>query len=262
MGKECYPRHIYEATRFELMSELLHKETIKLLPSLDRQEWEKVGRDIKDWLNGERSDLAPIHDFWNLAEGIMMGSKLKPVVRYVTAENITWTKKDLGIDQIDIMWPVGILEKSGELPYTASSILAYLELVPGALEENMELSDRLEGKYKHRDHYPVIALQNDKGQYELGDGNRRTLRAILKGKEALSAWVGDYSDDTFRPKNYWVGTGFLRELGYYAQQAKDLGELDAVEVWRKAIQSVLEASTIARINWGLRVGKRHEWLDL
>lgn len=80
MNQLKYPKHIYDKVRVEAATQLLQKECIKLLPSLDKSEWQKVCEDVSAWYDGEKSDLMPVHDFWNLADGIMVGSKLKQVV--------------------------------------------------------------------------------------------------------------------------------------------------------------------------------------
>lgn len=245
-----YPPHITDLKRVNMVAELLEKECVKLLPSLSLSEWKKVSSDIRSWFEGEKSDLAPVHDFWNLADGIMVGSKLKQLVRYFSAENISWSRIDVPVQDIDIVWPVG--EFVGlELPYTQTTIKEYLAANPGVLEKNIDMSNTFEEKYKPREHYPVILVGKHSGRFDIGDGNRRVLRCMLQNKPKIPAWAGNYISGD-EPINYWVSTGELRKLLYLAERANKDNKPEVIQSIREVLKEMFEISEIAKINWDLR----------
>ncbi len=258
MNQPKYPKHIYDKVRVKAATQLLQKECIKLLPSLDKTEWQKVCEDVSAWYDGEKSDLMPVHDFWNLADGIMVGSKLKQVVRYFTAENINWNLREVDVAKIDIVWPVGDFEALGKLPYSKDKIDKYLLNHPEEKSKNIKLSDTFEAKYKPREDFPVILVENDQERFTVHDGNRRVLRAILYGKQTISAWSGEYVSGS-APRNYWVSTGYLRQLLYYAQEASDMGDEKTIEAIKSLLGYLFGVSESARINWDLRCREQNDF---
>lgn len=247
---DTYPLHVIDKKRVAMVSELLQKECIKLLPSLSKLEWQKASRDITNWFEGEKSDLAPVHDFWNLADGIMVGSKLKQVIKYFSAENISWQREEVGTRKIDIEWQVGEFDNL-ELPYTFESITRLTAEDPKVLEKNIRLSDGFEKKYKPREYFPVILVENKNNRFSVLDGNRRVLRSVLYKKDRIAACKGSYISGS-EPLNYWVTTGELRKLLYIAERASEENNKTVVEAVKTILNNYFKQSEIAKINWNLR----------
>ncbi len=256
--ERIYPDHIYEPIRRKIAAELVHKELIKLFSSFSKDEWAKILVDVKEWFKGERSDLAPVHDFWNMIDGVMTGSKLKQVVRYFTAENIRWQTKDISVDKIDIMWPVGYLTQLGSLPYRPTKIQAYFKKNPIAFKKNKTLSDKLEARHRSREFYPIILVGSEDNRYQVHDGNRRVLRAIIYNRTTIKAHCGKYVEGK-KPRNYWFPTGDLRKLLYYAESANESNNRAQVEAIKKVLKQIFAETEIARINYNLRCANKSDF---
>jgi LPS sulfotransferase NodH len=80
------------------------------------------------------------------------------------------------------------------------------------------------------------------------DGNRRVIRAVVYERETIDAWVGTLAA-TERPRNYWVTTGYLRELVRLAEE-KESDELTTAV--SKVLETLFNESEIARVNFRLR----------
>lgn len=77
MANQIYPKHIYEPMRIKIAAQLMQKELRKLLPSVPEKLRPQLDNDVGSWLDGTKSELAPVHDFWNGLEGLMQGSSSK-----------------------------------------------------------------------------------------------------------------------------------------------------------------------------------------
>jgi hypothetical protein len=261
MVNKIYPDHIYDKARVEIMASLITKECIKLFPSLNQKYIGLIGVDIKNWFDGSASDLSPVHDFWNLTDGIMVGSKLKQIVKSLTAQNYTWRRDvDIPLKDIKISWPIGVLSEMGPPPYSYDDVINALNS-SDKMEESIKDSDRLEAQYVPRDHYPVILRESSMGNYyEVLDGNRRTFRAILKGHTNIKADVGrrNHISDKAYPINYWVTTGELRKMMTHVEICSAQNQIEILDSIKTYLKYLFSLSDIAKINWDLRCKNNSE----
>ena len=221
-----YPKHFYDPIRIEIAVSQLQHDFRKLLPSVSKNEWKNIDKDISEWFSGEEFELEPVHDFWNFFGGAARELKLKSMLFWITAENVTWKKDEVKTSEIVITWDFPGLEFMGKAPYRVKDVIAklnqpeYKELLDSMRKD----SDKRSKKYMPRDQFPVIlfhdsrggVIDNLRGHYIL-EGNRRVVRAIVRKEEKVSAYVGKFtSSDEKWPKNYWIRTGILRDLIFLA----------------------------------------------
>ena len=244
-----YPAHIFEPQRIEIARELVLKEYYKLFPMLEAANFDQVSTSILYWLHGSGYELAPVADFWNYIDGTILTLHLKDVVPYITSANITWQLEALDPRQLQIGWPVGNLAEHGQPPYNYEFINQRILQNAQQMVINRRISDeKSSDTVVSRDHYPVLVRREPDGRLTLLDGNRRTLRALLYGRNGINAWVGTVREQP-RLRDHWVNTGFLRRLlAEYAEAPTD-------EV-RASVQSqlriILTSSEIARFNFETR----------
>lgn len=254
MIDHIYPDHIYDTVRIDIMAELLTKEFIKLFPSLNSDIYKLMGGDVLNWFDGKASDLAPVHDFWNLADGIMVGSKLKQIVKTLTAQNYSWSQNiEIDLKNIKIVWPMGTLSEIGNPPYNYSDVTTYFSDLENK-RRNMDLIKTFQGDYSPRDDYPIMLRESVIGSYDILDGNRRVWQAILYDKNVIKANVGKNNNslDDRQPMNYWVTTGELRKIMSYLAICIEQDKQEIIESIRAYLKYIFKVSDIARINWNLR----------
>ncbi len=253
---KIYPNHVYDETRIKIAAELLHKEFIKLTPSLNEKEWQGIGQDIRDWFEGKRSDLAPVHDFWNGFHGIMSGFKLKAPVRFITAENVEWSQQEVSVKDIPLSWSIPSIAKLGK-GASYQQVYDYIHSSEAEYKKQKDLADMMAARFKiSRREFPILLVKSPTGHILL-DGNRRTLEAIIYDRPTIAAWVGDMGGDS-EPKNYWVSTAFLRDLMREAEAADATGDQATVEAVSKFLKYLCGRSEVARINWDLRCRDQSE----
>lgn len=213
MNKE-YPKHVYEPIRIRAAREIIQKELIKLFPSVSKNLWPEIAKDVRNWFNGEKSELASVHDFWNGFEGITQGFKLKGILCWLTAENIRWREKTIPVNKIIFSTDLPILSFLAKVPFKAQLLIDFIKN-----SENWKkfLEIRCDSDFHSRtsfsrDDYRILVVQNKKGYYELLDGHRRVIRKIVYHKKIIKAYVGKFTTKSQLPKNYWVSTGFMRNL--------------------------------------------------
>lgn len=253
-----YPAHFYEPIRIEIAVSQIQHDFRKLFPSLNSKQWPKIDKDISEWFLGEKFELEPAHDFWNIFGGFARGLKLKSLLSWVTAENVVWAKKDVPVSKIEITWDFPGLEFMGKAPHKAKDIIEKLN--SAELKETKEKlkRDSIErsNKYSPRDDFPIMLFDDPKGEvigvrpgFYVLEGNRRTVKAIVNDFETLSAYVGKFKDPKkdYWPDNYWLQTGILRDLIFLSvgyNKGKDQGAFDLT---RKFYQLLLRDFDIARI---------------
>lgn len=246
LEKRPYPEHIYDPIRIGIATELIEKELLRITPSLSEQARQELEGDIKNWVDGRKVNLAPIHDFWNGFDGITRGFKLKNFLPNVTAENISWKRTNIPIDSITTTAELPIMEPLGNPPYDVKALKDALA-GPILYQDFKQDSDYHSAHPIPRDHYPVLLLRQGEIVKTL-DGNRRVIRAAVYERETIDAWVGTLAA-TERPRNYWVTTGYLRELVRLAEE-KESDELTTAV--SKVLETLFNESEIARVNFRLR----------
>lgn len=215
--KHEFSQHFYEPIRIKIAAEMMQKELRKLLPAIPENLWPKVDQNIKDWFDKPNFELALVHDFWNGFEGITLGFKCKNIVRYLTAENIHWSTRDIDLLNLIFVTDLPIYEKIFKIPFKGQELVNFLKNPKNHKEliKFKEDSDWHASSSLPRDHYPIILIKED-NNYRILDGHRRVIRAILHGKSKIKAYVGKYINHDNTPKNYWISVGFLRNLARVA----------------------------------------------
>lgn len=253
-----YPAHFSEPIRFEIAISQIQHDLRKLFPSVPISVWSKIDQDIADWPNGRKFEITPIHDFWNFFWGFSRGLKLKSLINWITAENISWTKEDVNVDNIWITWDFPGFEFMGKSPYCGADIRKRLNLpqMESVRKRLTEESDFRSDRYAPRDQFPVILIEDNKGRifktikgYFDFEGNRRVIRAILLDQKTIPAFLGKFKNpDDKWPKNYWINTGFLRDLVFLSHGYNLSKDHYAAEKVREFYQIILQDFQIAQIN--------------
>lgn len=222
-----YNQHFYEPIRRQIAQEFIQKELRKLLYSLDKNEMKKVDKDVEDWFNGRKSELCGVHDFWNGFEGISQGFKLKKLLPYLTAENISWNKREIPAKNIQFTTDLPITAPIAQKPFMANKIIEYINNPKNHDYVNTIKidSDQHSTNTLPRDDYPIIVLKKDNEKYSILDGHRRTIRKIVYKKSMIQAYVGEYQTEKQMPQNFWISTGFLRNLKFLANLYSEDKEL-------------------------------------
>lgn len=220
MHKE-YSSHFYEPLRIKIARDFIEKECRKLFVSINNKEtWEKIDSDIAKWFGGKASELAPVHDFWNGLEGIARGFKLKDILTYITSENIQWKLTQIPVNKIIFSTDLPVTEKIAKAPYKSQILIDYLSKNK-VVAKNIQIDSDIHAKSSMpRDHYPIMVL-SDGQNFQILDGHRRTIRAIIYDKKFITAYCAKFMTKEKIFKNYWVSTGFLRNLIRIWRIAKD-----------------------------------------
>lgn len=249
----AYPAHILEPTRIEIARELAVKEFYKLFPFLDSDDFQKMDTAMQGWLDGRDQELAPVHDYWNYIDGMMLSLKLKDIIPLVTSENISWTQETIDPKQLELYWQVGNLANHGKPPFNYSFVKTHIIDNPEEFAVNQKISnEKSTDTTVSRDNYPIITLRQPDDSIQLLDGNRRVMRAWLFDHPTITSWVGTVIDEPIL-HNHWVGTGFLRRL--LSQYATDPRPEVASSV-RSQLELILPSSSIAQHHYRERcIGK-------
>lgn len=193
-----------ESIRIDIGKMLIAHEMVKLFP--DFGDYEKMKTQVNDkWR--DVSSIVSIRDFWNLVDSIMMGYKLKNLVRDITSQHYVWSIVSAqSVGELKFSTDINGLVNNTE---TASEVKAFLEANPTELQRITEGTNEAfpEGNTRHMD--PIIVLSQTDGLF-VHDGNGRLLKAVVEGQEVISAYVGTQSQ---APKsNHWVPTSHLQRL--------------------------------------------------
>jgi len=243
---KVYPRHIYEPIRAEIAKSYIKHEFRKLLWRIPEKYFEKIDKDISDWLISP--ELAIPRDFWNGFHGIAMGFKLKTGLIYsVTAENLNWEKIKYPVEKL---W-FGVEQRETRLiregRLSAKEVKNYYSKKENESEKEkfLKLNRKLSEETSPRDHHPIIATQsieNDQLVYSVHDGNRRLAKAILEDKKNILTYLGTYKSKEKKPINYWIPTGLLMDNLLFAKIAQEQQNKQLFTHYMKILKDMLEKS--------------------
>lgn len=203
-----FTKNLTEPNRVEIGKILISHEIIKLLPYLNYQEVKKHLYD--KW--PVFTDDVHIRDFWNLADSLMMGYKLKNIIREVTSEEYEWTlQKNIKVAQIKFSANINGLASDKK---TAGEISLFLDKNPDDLKRvtegtKMEFPD---GDIRHLD--PILIFKHRDELY-VHDGNGRILKSIIDNKDTIDAYIGEKR--TVEKSNHWVPTSYLFRLNGFPE---------------------------------------------
>ena len=232
MTKLLYAEHLYDNTRREIAIELLEKEVSKQMPSIN-------SADIRTWAGSLDENT-----FWNTVEGFMGGALLKPIVHYLTAENYTWSKRELALDNIQLSSPLSQLDSIdglSEQPPLLKEVKAYFENNPDE-QVNQRTTIESFGHGEKQDSYPVLVVEK-KNSPMVMDGNRRTLLALLKDKSTISAWYCETNGE--QPRNYWYPIDDMMRLVNIYNSSKE-SHPGIKESIQQVLQALFSQSDVAR----------------
>ncbi len=243
------PEHIYDNFRQKVATSYIKHEFRNLLRRVPKESWKAIDRDISDWVKSP--ELAKPRDFWNGFHGICMGFKLKiGLIYFVTAENVSWQKKSMNIS--DLWFGVELQQTKvvgdGKLP--AYEVMKFYRVPKNAQERRKQLNFTLNltRKTLARDKHPIIVVQKKKDNkliYSVYDGNRRLAKAILQGKDKITAFVGSFTKGD-QPVNYWIPTTILTENLYFARNAFERGDKKIFSDYLSILEDMISKSESAK----------------
>lgn len=256
-----YPRHLYDTNRINLARMILEKEFRKLFLGQTSGAWQEIDKCIADWSNEPTrfhlEDDGP-RDFWDVFAALMESVKLKPnFTSLITSENVSWQKKTMQIKDIQMTSPLEQLKKVPGLNLRNDLPFAELNEVLASNSEAIAEQKRLVDAHSTdpaQDEYPVILKEADSGLFKVMDGNRRTLRALLYGKDSIEAWVGTTSGN--EPKNYWVPLNDMFQVLKIYKQAADSGDTELKRATALVLKARFQASEVAEIAYQNRIGNQ------
>lgn len=251
--------HIYDPQRVELALTLLDKEFRKLFLGLPEDSWQAVNKSMRGWVerpedyhfSGEQ-----LRDFWDSFAAVLESIKLKPnFVAWVTAENAQWQRATIAVRDIKVTHMLKQLESIPGLAFRPhipmTELLEALAKHPSAAAEQKRLVDRHSTDPK-QDDYPIIVRKVAEHDYVIIDGNRRTLRAALYGKEAIDAWTVELTGA--KPTNFWIPLNDMLQLVKLFKRAS----VDANERSQQAVALLLHdyfrESPLAEYLYRIRIG--------
>lgn len=241
MTEHLYVEHLYDNTRREIATELMEKEMSKQMPSVNPT-------DVRSWVSNLDENT-----FWNAVEGFMGGALLKPIVHFLTAENYTWSKREILLKDIQLSSPLAQLDAIDgltEQPPLLKEVKAYLNNNPNEQETQLATIESF-SHGKDQDSYPVLVVEKSNGPMVM-DGNRRTLHALLMGESAISAWYCETNGE--QPRNFWYPVDDMMRIVniYNASKESNPNIKESVQQMLKALFS---QSDVARQAFEERIVK-------
>lgn len=256
-----YTEHIYEQERIDLARTILEKESRKLFLGVSDESWQAIDQSIQGWAETPTEyhleDDGP-RDFWDSFAAFMEGIKLKPnFTAWITAENVKWRRTVLPIREIQMTSPLEQLEMVPGLNLRNDLLFAELADVlavhPDAAEEQRRLVDE-HSTDPTQDSYPIIARQAEGELFKVMDGNRRTLRALLHGREEIEAWIGNLAGK--EPTNFWVPVNDMFQLVKVFKEAVDNDDEQLQHAVARVLKARFRASTVAEQVYKRRIGNQ------
>jgi hypothetical protein len=241
MAEHLYAEHIYDSTRREIAIELMEKEMSKQMPSVNLD-------DVREWVSNLDENT-----FWNAVEGFMGGALLKPIVHFLTAENYTWSKREIQLEDIQLSSPLTQLDSIdglSELPPLLKEVKAYLEKNPGEQENQLATIESF-SHGKDQDSYPVLIVEKSNGPMVM-DGNRRTLHALLTGESQITAWYCETNGQ--QPRNFWYPVDDMMRLVNIYNSSKE-SDPNIKENVQQTFQALFSQSDVARQTFEERIVK-------
>lgn len=245
-----YPEHIYDPQRREMAEELLAKELSKLLPTLPPSDLRST---IAQWQTSPSQYHLEddIRDFWDIFAAVFEQIKLKPGFTHLfTAANVSWTREHLPVHSIQLSSPLDQLHHIPNLlvrPLIPVSEVVAAASAAGVIDDQKAINDS-HSTDPAQDDYPIIAKRMHDGSVRVYDGNRRSLRAGLYGRETIDAWVGELHGNT--PRDFWVPVGEMYQLVRYYQLATTDAQRQAA---RNMLENLFTLSSVAKISYTTRI---------
>jgi len=205
-----YPAHIYDPIRYKVANSIISHELKKIFGKSTPTEYKKIEKQINNWsVNPKDYTLSSEpRDFWNGVEGIMTGFRIKGVVKFITAENVTWSNQEVNPRSLVFVTDHFFIndEKIPTLYKSAEEIINWIEKKGYVQDAQKKVVDSFSQGVTRVDD-PIYCKQDSEGKLYIHDGNGRALLALLKGAEFIPAFVG--LQDGEELTNYWISTILL-----------------------------------------------------
>lgn len=233
MAKPKYEREGVRILKYninpqEVVENFIIHEMIKMFPEGNESFYDQIRYHVRQYKNHYSEDR-----FWRLVAGFSESYMLKGYYRMFRGDSHDWVLAEVDLDQLyvkSLSNEINDILKS--VNYHATSAGEILREMPA--EERVRIIDPFDFK---RDSHPVLVVENEQGQLELHDGNRRTVNAAIFEIPKITAYLG------FRKEN---GKPAIRE-DVLADVIRVMEVADKVD--RKLIQSVLNILQIYKENY-------------
>ena len=244
-----FPAHLSDPIRIEIATELMQKEAGKLLPSVSPAQ---LNSDIgRWWAEPQEFMLAKLVDFWDAADAVMGGIKLKSIIAMVTAANYDWSEQTIPLDQVKLLSKLDQLNRLPGLTPENLELAAIKDIFDKNPEEKAEqkgIVDSFSQKPTQND-YKIVVVKSAEGLYRVHDGNRRALRALLHDQTTINAWVCETHEQN--PKDYWVPISLMLSLVKQYRHNSDNQQL--VESLRAVLANYFAESKSAKAAYRQRI---------
>lgn len=240
-----YPKHIYDPLRMEVAASIVSHEFKKIFPDFTNDEYCKLISQIHGWaIDPKKYSLTQEpRDFWNGVEGIMSGFRLKGVVRFITGENVTWTKEYVEVSKFifstDHFHVDGI--KIPTLNKSAADVYDWLK-ENNKIDQAILIVDESFGKGIPRVNDLLYCKKDKDGRYHAFDGNGRVMYALLHNIPTVPAYVGEMHEEDV--KNCWIYTMFLLNLSSLFRE-----KLLTLEEYKRILKKLFVISESAIIEY-------------
>jgi hypothetical protein len=257
-----FPAHIYSPERRTLATQLVQKELRKLYPDLKAGAWKSIDMAVNGWAENPATYHLeePYRDFWDICAAVIESIKLKPTfIEWITAENVSWTKRTMKLTNLQMTSPLDQLENvpglklRNDIPLT--ELIEALKRSPDALKQQKSLVEQHTTDPLQND-YPIIIRRAEGGLYKVMDGNRRMLWAVTHRQTELEAWVGEIDGNI--PRNYWVPLNDMFQFAKVFKQAREHDDHETQTAAARILKAHFEASTVARIAYQTRIGNQSD----
>lgn len=158
----------------------------------DEKYWKKLDMSVETFLKREGEE-----SFWGLLFGISENWKLKYVAHILSDEKYQWKLQKFPLSEVTLtgMSPLMdkyIIEKCERDP------LRFAKRWKEDAKMRKEIKKTGFGEHKERDLHPVLLFEKE-GKFQIFDGMRRTLLAVIRGDEKIEAWVGRVKNKKGKP---------------------------------------------------------------
>jgi hypothetical protein len=249
---EVYPKHLYDKLRVEIAVELAGKEIAKILDAENDDQLSQHRAAVAAMYDGRQGVYAPVHDFWSLVE-MVLHVKKKELPELITAQNVTWTREELPLEELHIT-SMPFIERHQEIfgpkPWKIADLQRIFFQKPELFEQAVADQRETVGEQQHnfdQSAEPIAIVYRNK-QFQLIDGNGRLYRALLAGKDTISCYIG--RQEGVMPINYWISAGTLKQFCMEVRGYADV-DLEGFANGLSYLRTKLRNNTPALINYTL-----------
>lgn len=237
--------HLSDPFRRHIAIQYIQHEWRKFFPKLRGEAlWQSTDAQIAAWY-----EMLTIRNFWDAVHGITIGFRLTSIVPWITSLHMEWTETEVPFEDL---WFRG---KFGPI---ASLVVATPELcseVKRAIvqyenrdvqEKTMQYFELHKDDTESRGDFPIFVVRKE-GKLRVIDGNGRTLKAIIEGRQSIRAAVGE---PIAEPVHYehWVPTSLLVDLVFWHEHEIAAGR-ETTEKIAQVIAELIRSSSAARLEF-------------